>query len=211
MSSSPSETSDRDPLQKRLDDAENELRRRLEEACEAEARGVSTDSTEEVRRLEDSLLAAASAAKQTIAVRSDMKRRRYTQRERPIKTDVAADRETKAPAPRKGNAQSKVDDRGEKAPMGVREFTDDEARPWRAWLVVPGLSKASSHGSQFLGDFQNGWICFEGVDRAARRRLPYRQANWPNITDEELRRLVRQAIDAPIREKRPQGQALPER
>src|SRR5258706_1060325 len=125
MSSSPSEPSDRDPLQKQLDDEENELRRSLEEACEAEARGVSTDSTEEVRRLEDSLLAAASAAKQTIAVRSDMKRRRYAQRERQIKTDLAADRETKARAPRKENPESKVDERGAQATIGVREFTDD--------------------------------------------------------------------------------------
>jgi hypothetical protein len=201
MSSSPSEPSDRDPLQKQLDDAENELRRRLEEACEAEAGGVSTESTEEVRKLEDSLLAAASAAKQTIAVRSQLKRRRYAGRERPIKTDVAPDRDTKASPPPKGTRESKVDERGEKAPMGVREFTDDEAGRWRAWLVVPGLSKASSNGRQFLGDFQNGWICFEGVGRLARRRLPYRQANWPSITDEELKRLVRQAIDAPIRGK----------
>jgi hypothetical protein len=208
MPSSPSKPPDRDPLKNLLDDAESELRRRLEEACEAEARGVSTDSTEEVRKLEDSLLAAASAAKQTIAVRTQMKRHRRAERERPIKIDVAADRDTQAGAPRKGIRQSKVDERGEKAPMGVREFTDDEARPWRAWLVVPGLSKASSNGRQFLGDFQNGWICFEGVGRSARRRLPYREANWPNITDEELKRLVRQAIDAPVREKRPPGQAL---
>jgi len=204
MSSSPSEPSDRDPLQKQLDDAENELRRRLEEACEAEAGGVSTESTEEVRKLEDNLLAAASAAKQTIDVRSQMKRRRYVERQRPIKIDVAPDRDTRAPAPRKGTPETKVDERGEKAAMGVREFTDDEARPWRAWLVVPGLTKASSNGRQFLGDFQNGWICFEGVDRSARRRLPYRQANWPNITDEELKHLVRQAIDAPVRETKTQ-------
>jgi hypothetical protein len=206
MSSSPSQPPDRDSLQKQLDDAENELRRRLEEACEAEARGVSTESTDEVRRLEDSLLAAASAAKQTIAVRSHMKRRRHAERERPIKIDVGADRETKAAASSKGNPESKVDERGEKPAMGVREFTDDEGRPWRAWLVVPGLSKASSSGRRFLGDFQNGWICFEGVGRSARRRLPYRQANWPDITDEELKRLVRQAIDAPIREKKAPGE-----
>ena len=211
MSSSPSETSDRDPLQKQLDDAENELRRRLEEACEAEAGGVSTESTEEVRKLEDNLLAAASAAKQTIDVRSQMKRRRYVERQRPIKIDVAPDRDTQAPATRKRTPEARVDERGEKAAMGVREFTDDEARPWRAWLVVPGLTKASSNGRQFLGDFQNGWICFEGVDRPARRRLPYRQANWPNITDEELKHLVRQAIDAPVREKKAPGQALTDR
>jgi hypothetical protein len=172
MSSSPSEISDRDPLEKQLDDAENELRRRLEAACEAEAEGISTESTEEVRNLEDNLLAAASAAKQTIAVRSQIKRRTHAERE--------------------------------KTAIGVREFTDDEARPWRAWLVVPGLTKASSNGRRFLGDFQNGWICFEGVGRSARRRLPFRQANWPNISDEELKHLLRQAIDAPVREKRPQ-------
>ncbi len=211
MSSSLSESSDRDPLQKQLDDAENELRRRLEEACEAEAGGVSTESTEEVRKLEDNLLAAASAAKQTIAVRSQIKRRRHAERERPINIDVAADRDGQAGVLPKGNPESGVDERGEKPPMGVREFTDDEARPWRAWLVVPGLTKSSSNGRRFLGDFQNGWICFEGVDRPARRRLPYRQANWPNISDEELRHLVRQAIDAPIREKRPPGQALTDR
>jgi hypothetical protein len=204
MSSTPSEPSDRDPLQKRLDDAENELRRRLEEACEAEAGGVSTESTEEVRRLEDSLLAAASAAKQTIAVRTQMKHRRHAERERPIKIDVAADRDTQAAAPRKGTPESRVDERGEKAAMGVREFTGDEGQPWRAWLVVPGLSKASSNSRRFLGDFQNGWICFEGVDRSARRRLPYRQASWPDVSDEELRHLVRQAIDAPVREKQAQ-------
>ena len=206
MSPSPSETSDRDPLQNLLDDAEDELQRRLEEACEAEAGGVSTESTEEVRKLEDNLLAAALAAKQTIAVRSQMKRRRHAERERPIKIDVASDRDTQAGAARKGKAESRLDEGGEKPAMGVREFTDDEARPWRAWLVVPGLTKASSNGRQFLGDFQNGWICFEGVDRSARRRLPYRQANWPNISDEELKHLVQQAIDAPIREKNKPGQ-----
>ena len=204
MSSSPSKPSDRDPLQNLLDDAENELRRRLEEACEAEAGGVSTESTEEVRKLEDNLLAAALAAKETIAVRSQMKRGRHAERERPIKIDVAADRDTQAGAARKGNPESRVDERGEKAAMGVREFTDDELRPWLAWLVVPGLSEASSSSRQFLRDFQNGWICFEGVGRSARRRLPYRQANWPNISDEELKHLVRQAIDAPVREKNTQ-------
>jgi hypothetical protein len=209
MSSSLSESSDRDPLQKQLDDAENELRRRLEEACEAEAGGVSTESTEEVRKLEDSLLAAASAAKQTIAVRSQMKRRSHAERGRPIKIDGAADRGTQPGATRK--AVSRVDERGEKTPMGVREFTDDEGRSWHAWLVIPGVGKASSSGTRFLGDFQNGWICFEGVDRPARRRLPYRQANWANITDEELKHLVRQAIDAPIREKRIPGQSLTDR
>ena len=188
MSSSPSGPSNRDPLQKLLDDSENELRQRLEEACEAEAKGVSTESTEEIRRLEDNLLAAAVAAKQTVAIRSHMKRRKHTERERPIVVDVGADRNAQARAPSREKPESSVDDRGEKdVVMGVREFTDDQGRSWRAWSVVPGLSRASSSGGQILGGFQNGWICFEGVDVSARRRLPYPRAKWPNISDEELR------------------------
>ena len=172
MASFPSQTANRASLQKQLDDAEKELRRRLEEACEADAKGVSTESTEEIRRLEDKLLAAASAAKQTIAVRGQMKR------------------------------PAAVEERADNDPMGVREFTDDEGQPWRAWSVLPGQSRTSSTGGQFLGDFQNGWICFEGLKSSARRRLAFPRAKWPNITDEELRLLLQQAIDAPIRAKK---------
>jgi len=170
MSSSPPEPSNPDPLQKLLDDSENELRRRLEDACEAEAKGVSNESTEHIRRLEDNLLAAAVAAKQTAALRDQMSRQTQTER----------------------GTQDVV--------MGVREFADDQGRTWRAWSVVPGLSRASSSGGQFLGGFQNGWICFEGLDVAARRRLPFPRAKWPSITDQELRQLLQQAIDAPIRQ-----------
>ena len=212
MSSSPSGPSNREPLQKLLDDSENELRRRLEEACEAEARGVSTESTEEIRRLEDNLLAAASAAKQTVALRTHMKRHTHTGRERPIVIDVGADRDTQARAPRTGKPESRVDERGEKdVVMGVREFTDDDGRSWRAWSVVPGLSRTSSSGGQFLGGFQNGWICFEGLDVSARRRLPYPRAKWPNTTDEELRHLLQQAIDAPLRQKKGAAEASMDR
>ena len=44
-----------------LRDVESQLRDRLREACDAEASGISTESTAEIRRLEDSLLAAAVA------------------------------------------------------------------------------------------------------------------------------------------------------
>ncbi len=194
-----------DPLQNLLEDAETELQRRLEEACEAESKGVSTDSTQEIRRLEDKLLAAAVAAKHTVTVRQHIRRRASTDRERPIKIDEAADRSV-------GAAASAARKPGEPEPsahagkpdMGVREFTDDAGRPWRAWPVIPGLSRASSSGRQFLGDFQDGWICFEGLDTSARRRLPCRQTRWANLTDQELQGLLQKAIDAPLRPKKPQ-------
>jgi len=198
MSSTPSPPPDRDPLQNLLEDAENELRRRLEEACEADASGLSTESTEEIRQLEDNLLAAAMAAKQTIAVRRHMKRRGHAEREQPIKVDLA-ERDARADTLEKGESESEAG-----ATMGVREFVDASGQRWRAWLVVPGQSKANASGRRFLGDFQNGWICFEGLGNSARRRLPFRQASWANVSDDELRDLVQHAIDAPIRVRKQQ-------
>jgi hypothetical protein len=183
MASPSSESSRRDPLQNVLDNAETELRRRLEEACEAEAKGIPTESTEQIRKLEDKLLAAALAAKETLAVRDQMQRRTHAERERSIKIDVAADR-------------------GKQDLSGVHEFSDDEGRPWRAWSVVPGLTRASASGQQFLGNFQDGWICFEALGSPARRRIPYPRDKWANISDAELRHLLQRAIDAPIRQKK---------
>jgi hypothetical protein len=192
----PSVPPQRHPLQPVLDDAEAELRRHLHEACEAEAKGISTDSTQEIRRLEDALLAAAVAAQQTITVRRQMKSRAPEERERPITINEAADRK------RKTELASEVvaGEQSETSDTGVREFTDNSGRAWRAWPVIPGLSRASASGRSFLGNFQEGWICFEGIDSAARRRLPCRQTSWGSVTDDELQRLLAQAIDAPGRE-----------
>jgi hypothetical protein len=194
-----------DPLQPVLDDAEAELRRRLHEACEAEAKGLSTDSAQEVRRLEDTLLAAAVAAEQTITVRRHMKHRATSERERPIRINEAADR--------KGNTNPRSDEgpeesgreHGQEPDTRVREFTDERGLAWRAWPVIPGLSRASASGRSFLGNFQDGWICFEGLSTTARRRLPCRRPNWSAITDEDLRHLLAQAIDAPDRATKRQG------
>lgn len=189
------------PLQPVLEDAEAELRRRLHEACAAEAKGVSTESTEEIRRLEDSLLAAAVAAEHTIKVRRHLRNRATRERERPIRINEAADSKTKADSPAgKRSDDSMVDERSERRDTSVREFRDVTGRPWRAWPVIPGLSRAAASGRRFLGDFQEGWICFEGLDSTARRRLPRRQASWADITEDELQRLLAEAIDAPGRE-----------
>lgn len=197
----PSESPQPHPLQPILDDAEAELRRRLHEACVAEAKGVSTESTEEIRRLEDSLLAAAVAAEQTIKVRRHMKKRSPEKRERPIRISEAADSKRQADSRiEKSSDDSVVPEQSDRPDTHVREFRDVTGRPWRAWPVIPGLSRASASGRRFLGDFQEGWICFEGLDSTARRRLPRRQTSWASVTDDELRRLLAEAIDAPGRE-----------
>jgi hypothetical protein len=187
------------PLQPVLDDTEAELRRRLHEACVAEAKGVSTESTQEIRHLEDTLLAAAVAARQTITMRRHMKGRGPEERERPITINAAADRKTDSQV-EKSSDDLAVDKHSQQPDTSVREFTDDTGRAWRAWPVIPGLTWASSSGRSFLGDFRDGWICFEGLDTIARRRLPRGHASWTSVTDEELQRLLAEAIDAPSRE-----------
>jgi hypothetical protein len=189
-----------DPLQPVLDEAEAELRRRLREACVAEAKGISSESTLEIRRLEDALLAAAVAARQTMTVRRHMKHKATEERERLIPINEAADRKGEAVSGTEKSPGSMADDQGGSPDTHVREFTDSSGRAWRAWPVIPGLSRASASGRSFLGDFQNGWICFEGMDSTARRRLPRRQTSWASVTDDELQRLLAQAIDAPGRE-----------
>ncbi len=188
-----------DPLQPVLDDVEEELRRRLHEACEAEANGFSTVSTQEIRQLEDALLAAAVAAEQTISVRRHIEGRASVKQERPIRIHETDDRRRSTNPRSDERPDESSGERGEKPDTRVREFVDDTGRAWRAWPVIPGLSRTSARGRGFLGDFQDGWICFEGLNTTARRRLPYRQPNWANITDEELQRLLAQAIDAPGR------------
>jgi hypothetical protein len=189
------------PLQPVLADAEAELRRRLHEACVAEAKGISTESTEEIRRLEDALLAAAVAAQQTITVRRHMKNRAPAQHERPIATNEPADSKREAtPRAEKRPANSALNEQSERPDTRVREFRDNTGRTWRAWPVIPGLTRASESGRGFLGDFQDGWICFEGLNSTARRRLPRRQTSWANVSDDELQNLLAQSIDAPARE-----------
>lgn len=184
-----------DPLQPVLDDAQQELSRRLHEACEAEASGLANKTSEEIREIEDSLLAAAVAAGQTIALRRYMHERdegaaaRRTEREVP---KTVAREDVSAPL-----AEGTLDALPEHARV-VREFKDSEGQMWRAWPVIPGLSR-TGRPRHYLGDFQRGWICFESLDSPARRRLPCAPARLAETKEEELERLLREAITVPDR------------
>jgi hypothetical protein len=188
-----------DPLQPLLEDAEAELRRRLREACEAEANGVSSDSANEVRTLEDSVFAAAVAAQKTMRLRRQITRNTPTE---PAPAIQIAD----APAIKEGTdtyevpgATQTVGEDEEKTDTSVREFTDATGNTWRAWPVIPRQSQSNPKRRGILGNFQEGWICFEGVNTPARRRLPYRPTGWAAITEPELRRLLGESIDATAR------------
>lgn len=184
-----------DPLQPVLADAEAELSRRLHDACEAEASGLATKTSEEIRELEDSLLAAAVAAGQTIALRRHMRDRDAGEKSTPPDAEV-----------RRTVAREDVSLPIDADLLGalpeharvVREFRDSAGQQWRAWPVIPGLSR-TGRPKHYLGDFQRGWICFESLDTPARRRLPCAPTRLAETRDEELERLLREAITAPER------------
>ena len=195
-----------DPLQPLLDEAEAKLHRRLHDACEAEARGVASDSAIEIRRLEDSLLSAAMAAEQVLTVRRHMQRN--AQAERQSSGDPAARPTTGAPASAEPASPVPAEPRESQSASPevattVREFTDCKGQTWRAWPVTPGSARAGQPSRRTLGEFQEGWICFESVDDSARRRLPRRETRWSELREEELERLLDQAIAVPGRKQAP--------
>jgi hypothetical protein len=83
--------------------------------------------------------------------------------------------------------------------MGLREFTDATGREWRAWPVIPGLDRRTGSDRRFLGEFQEGWICFEALDSSARRRLPCREPKWAELEPTHLQQLLDKSIEAPVR------------
>ena len=170
------------PLQSLLAEAESDLSRRLHEACEAEARGVSSESADEIRRLEDTLLSAAMAAERTIAAR-----RHLQEAEKAAESPAAPDTQETPASPDS---------------TSVREFADAAGRNWRAWPVTPDLAPAHRASRRSLGDFQEGWICFEALDSSARRRLPRPAQRWADLRMDDLPQLLEQAINVPPRKSR---------
>lgn len=207
------DTGKQDPLKPVLQEAEDELSRRLHEACVAESTGLASKTSEEIREIEDSLLAAAVAAGQAIALRRHIQERDEKDRAGDAKIAEARSEAKKLEraAENKEDAEAKkmaarrepsgppdVPDRDLLGASMVREFRDSTGQQWRAWPVIPGLSRTAKP-RQYLGDFQRGWICFESLDSPARRRLPCAPTRLAETKDEELERLLLEAITAPQR------------
>lgn len=164
-----------------LDAAEAELRRRLDEACASDSGDVSEETTGELMRLEETLIAAARAAEHAISLR----------RAAPASPDGALPEEL-------AGADS-GHERGGGATESVREFTTRDARRWRVWMVVPEHMGRRVDAEKYLGEFQAGWLAFESFDGALRRRLPHFPAEWNELDDDGLELLLAQAVVAPTR------------
>lgn len=187
MSTPPEEAGD--PLEPVLHEVESELRRRLREACEAEASGTSNDSVLEIRKLEDALLGAAVAAEQSIALRRRIERRKEDR----ARNATGAPEHASAPAALEHDTATPA--------VRVREFRDGTGQLWRAWPVTPGQARHGRTAERYLGDFHKGWVCFEALEHPGRRRLPVQPAHWSELPDSELVRMLEQAIAAPSRKR----------
>jgi hypothetical protein len=165
-----------------LKQAEDSLEHHLDEACDVRQDGVHEESTEELLRLEDELLAAARAVERTVTIRKVM--------EASACPDEASVAERDAQGP---------------APCLVREFADAAGRPWRVWQVRPGRGREGLHGERLLDAFATGWLAFEALDDGTRRRLLGLVEGWETRPDEDLIPLLEQAVVVPKREVRPPG------
>jgi hypothetical protein len=84
--------------------------------------------------------------------------------------------------------------------MAVRDFEDGDGVRWKVWPVIPEALQPKTAAEDYLGEYESGWLCFESVSE--RRRLPEYPADWEQLSEAELRVLLRVAAVVPDRKKR---------
>lgn len=176
IDSSPNEHSDATPsTAEELERGREALARQLEEACATRV-VHGTETTGQLRRLDDALLAAARTAEGLIALKQKAREERAA-------AEGAA-------------AEAGV---GEPHVERIREFRDQHGCEWRAWAVTPG--QASTSSTRNLGDLRNGWLAFESLSGSGKRRLIDFPENWMTLEDRELEQLLERAAAAPVRKR----------
>lgn len=175
---SPNEHLDATPsTAEELDRAREELARQLEEAC-ATPVVHGAETTGQLRRLDDALLAAARTAEGLIALKQKAREERASAQGALVEAGL-----------------------GEPHVERIREFRDQNGCEWRAWAVTPG--QASTSSTRNLGDLRNGWLAFESLSGSGKRRLIEFPENWMTLEDRELEQLLERASAAPVRKRTP--------
>jgi hypothetical protein len=170
-----------------LEEAKEELARRMEEACETGiSRGVP-ETTGELLKLEDALHAATKATGEVIAARQ--------------RAQGAADADEAAAH---GQHATEEEVPIEHSRERIREFRASDGEEWRVWAVTPGMASPTSQ--RYLGELRDGWLAFESLRGTARRRLVAYPPDWTDFSDRDLEKLLHEAAVAPIR-KRPEAGA----
>jgi hypothetical protein len=184
-----STSENRDHVRPALRRVEAQLAHHLEEACEetVDRENIAEESTDELLRLEEELLAAARAVDEAVRLR----RRLGTEKEE-------ATKESAAPAPEPAGSGG-----------GVREFRTTSGSEWRVWEVRPGAGGRMTKPGLYPVDYAQGWLAFELLNGERRKRLPKFAPEWRAASDADLERLLEQAVDVPQRKERSIALDLP--
>jgi hypothetical protein len=179
--------------------AQSELAKHLDEACAHD--DVDEESTAQLMRLEESLVEAASAAKQAVSLR----RRLRTDRSREggaDSDDAPSDADRSVARPPSVERRSATGSGSSVEPSAVREFRDARGILWRAWAVTPSHTYPDRPLDNRLGEYSAGWLAFESEDGSQRRRLPHHPEDWSHRTNHALEMLLDAA--EPVRARRKQ-------
>jgi len=85
--------------------------------------------------------------------------------------------------------------------MAVRDFVDLKGVKWRVWPVTPNAIQPKTAVEDYLGDYGDGWLCFES--NTERRRLAKYPTDWENLSDNGLVQLLKSAAVVPKGRKTP--------
>ena len=72
--------------------------------------------------------------------------------------------------------------------MAVRDVVDTDGTTWKVWAVMSSAIHPKTAAEDYLGEYSEGWLCFEGAN--SRRRLAHFPQNWDKLPDKELLRLL---------------------
>jgi hypothetical protein len=173
---------DPDHVRPALRRAEVEIAHHLDEACEERDVDISEESTDELLRLEEELLAAARAVEQAVQLRKQLG-----------DAKEGAGKQVAAPEPPPAETTS----------SRVREFRTASGSEWRVWEVRPGAGGRPRKLELYPGDYAQGWLAFELLNGDRRKRLPKFAPNWSAAPDADLERFLDQAVEVPKRKERP--------
>ena len=75
--------------------------------------------------------------------------------------------------------------------MAVRDVVDENGITWKVWSVAAASFHPKTAAEDFLGDYADGWLCFEAASQ--RRRLAMFPKNWDKLPDKGLVDLLKKA------------------
>lgn len=75
--------------------------------------------------------------------------------------------------------------------MAVRDVRDEAGTTWKVWAVMASSIHPKTAAEDYLGDYSEGWLCFESATQ--RRRLARFPRDWDKLPDKELLRLLKSA------------------